>query len=450
MITLAADVALVVDCDGVIEDLSLSNDELLKEGVQDWIGRHWIETVTVESRPKVEQLLSEAARDAPARWREINHSGSNGTSLPVRYSVLPIGANGRRIAIGRDLRALSALQQQLMQAQHSMEREYARLRHAETRYRLLFQISSEPVLIVEAISQKLVDANPAATELLALSQAEALGRDAIELFDPGSRAEVRDLLAEVRFAGRASDAIGAVLGTGRNFVISATLFRQENAAHLLMRLTPISNHGPAVRKPLEKTSLVRVVEALPDSFVVTGPDRRILTMNMAFLELIQLASPQQALGQPIERWLGRAEVDINVLMANLREYSSIRSFGTMVRGEYGSVDEVEVSAVAALDGEEPCYGFVIRPGAKRLVTEARSGRQLPQSVEQLTELVGRVPLREIVRDTTDIIERLCVEAALELTSDNRASAAQMLGLSRQSLYAKLRRYGLGDDAEEDA
>ena len=47
-------------------------------------------------------------------------------------------------------------------------------------------------------------------------------------------------------------------------------------------------------------------------------------------------------------------------------------------------------------------------------------------------------------ETTDVIERLCIEAALELTRDNRASAAEMLGLSRQSLYVKLRRYGLGD------
>ncbi|MGC2525870.1 MAG: helix-turn-helix domain-containing protein [Stellaceae bacterium] len=49
------------------------------------------------------------------------------------------------------------------------------------------------------------------------------------------------------------------------------------------------------------------------------------------------------------------------------------------------------------------------------------------------------------------IERLCIEAALELTGDNRASAAEMLGLSRQGLYMKLRRYGLGEiDAEGDA
>ena len=49
-----------------------------------------------------------------------------------------------------------------------------------------------------------------------------------------------------------------------------------------------------------------------------------------------------------------------------------------------------------------------------------------------------------------MIEKLCIEAALKLTDDNRASAAEMLGLSRQSLYAKLRRYGLGDlDVDDD-
>ena len=55
-----------------------------------------------------------------------------------------------------------------------------------------------------------------------------------------------------------------------------------------------------------------------------------------------------------------------------------------------------------------------------------------------------MPLKDIVRATTDLIERRCIESALELTRDNRASAAEMLGLSRQSLYVKPHRYGLGD------
>jgi DNA-binding NtrC family response regulator len=67
----------------------------------------------------------------------------------------------------------------------------------------------------------------------------------------------------------------------------------------------------------------------------------------------------------------------------------------------------------------------------------------------MTELVGRVPLRDIVRETTDLIEELCIQAALELTGDNRAAAAEMLGLSRQSLYVKLKRFGVGDAVLEN-
>ncbi len=73
----------------------------------------------------------------------------------------------------------------------------------------------------------------------------------------------------------------------------------------------------------------------------------------------------------------------------------------------------------------------------------------------MTELVGRVSLKDMVRESADIIEKLCIEAALKRSGDNRASAAQMLGLSRQSFYAKMRRHGLGnlngmDDDGDDA
>ena len=122
----------------------------------------------------------------------------------------------------------------------------------------------------------------------------------------------------------------------------------------------------------------------------------------------------------------------------------MRLFATTLRGEMGSVTDVEISATMVPHGERPFFGFTIRDVGRRLAVEPRPGRQLPRSVGQLTELVGRVPLKDIVGETTDLIEQLCIEAALELTRDNRASAAEMLGLSRQSLYVKMRRFGLGD------
>jgi len=103
--------------------------------------------------------------------------------------------------------------------------------------------------------------------------------------------------------------------------------------------------------------------------------------------------------------------------------------------------------VAVMNSDKQCFGLTIRNIARRLTPEPRSAQQFPRSVEQLKELVGRVSLKDLVREATDVIERMSIEAALELTGDNRASAAEMLGMSRQSLYVKLRRYGLADSPE---
>ena len=102
-----------------------------------------------------------------------------------------------------------------------------------------------------------------------------------------------------------------------------------------------------------------------------------------------------------------------------------------------------------MNGGLQCFGFAIRNVGRRIPAEPREGPMLPRSIQQLTELIGRVALKDLVRESTDVIERLCIETALEMTGDNRASAAEMLGLSRQSLYVKLRRYGLGDLSPEN-
>jgi DNA-binding NtrC family response regulator len=87
--------------------------------------------------------------------------------------------------------------------------------------------------------------------------------------------------------------------------------------------------------------------------------------------------------------------------------------------------------------------MTLRRVTRRPDTIIDGRRALPRSVEQLTELVGRVPLKELVREATDMIERLSIQAALELTDDSRSSAAELLGLSRQGFYSKLRRHGVG-------
>jgi transcriptional regulator PpsR len=449
LISAAADVALILDEHGVIQDVAFSNNEL-KYGHHDWLGKPWLQTVTVESRSKVEEMLSEAFSNGSAKWRHINHPSADSADLALLYTIVPLSRDAgphRSVAFGRDLRAQVALQQRLVSAQLSMERDYWRLRHVETRYRLLFQVAAEAVLILDATSEKLEEANPAAYKLLG-DKARGTTWMLSQSLDSLSVPAMLQMFAALRLRGRADPITVCFAGSADVYTLSGSLFRQENSTHFLIRVTPL--------KPTEASSessmaqlLLRVVDNSPDAFAVTDLDGRVLTVNRAFLELTQLASDALVRGEPLQKWLGRSGVDMNVLISNLRQRGTVRLFATTLQGEYGSTADVEISAVSVTTGDQPCLGFTIRDIGRRLTNEPMTSKDLPRSASQMTELVGRVPLRDIVRETTDLIEELCIEAALELTGDNRAAAAEMLGLSRQSLYVKLKRFGVNDALPEN-
>ncbi len=447
LVAAASDIALVLDREGIIRDISFNSDELASElaGHAGWIGRPWIDTVTIESRSKVQALLGEARSDGAAKARQVNHPSSRRQDVPILYSVVLIGRDGRIVAFGRDLQPISQLQHRLVEAQQLLERDYSRLRHVETRYRLLFQLSAEPVIIVDAASEKVIEANPAAGDLFGDAAKRAIGRPFPDIFDAESAAPVRALLGAIRAAGRADDVRARLAGHKEELLVSSSIFRQDGSALFLIRLTRISG---ATDVPKMTWKLLKLVENAPDGFVVTNSEGRILSANAAFLGMAQLASDHQSRNEPLDRWLGRPGVDLNVLISNLQRNGSIRLFASTLRGEFGTTTEVEISAASVMNSEKQCFGFAIRNVGRRLKSDSRPGPELPRSVAQLTELVGRVSLKDLVREATDLIERLSIEAALQMTSDNRASAAEMLGLSRQSLYVKLRRYGLAEPAAE--
>ena len=442
VLTASADIALVLDAKGVIRDISLGTEDLIRDGCHKWLGRPWIETVTTESRSKVEQLLSEAESVNSLGGREINHSLGRRLDLPIRYATIKIGKSGKVLAVGRDLRAISSMQQKLIDTQQTMEQEYSRLRNAETRYRLLFQISSEAVLIIDAANNRILEINPAALKLFGKSSKRLAGHSFQEFFTSETQRRVQSYIAALKSAGQADEIVAVLDHSKAEVAVSASLFRQENTAHLLVRLIPTTEHASSLLH--ERTGLLDVIEKIPDGFVVTDQERRVLNANNAFVEMTQLATEEQVRGEVIDRWVGRHPIDMTLLGKKLRERGEGRTFSTVVRGEYGTTEDVEISAVAVSSGTQPCFGMTVRRTTRRTDTTLNARRTLPRSVEQLTELVGRVPLKDLVRESTDMIERLCIEAALELTDDNRASAAEMLGLSRQGLYSKLRRHGMGD------
>ncbi len=400
-----ADIALLVDADGSIVDLSLESDALAEGLAEDWVGRSWLDTVSAENRPRLEALL-------------------------------------------RELQAIAALQQQLVDAQQALERDYWRFRQMETRYRLLFQTITEAVLIVDAGMRRVIEANPPALVLLGEKSGRVVGRPFPQGFEPEGARAIENLLGAVLSTGRPDSVVARRPEAGGQWLVSVALLRQDDASLFLVRLAPRAAQPPGASLGEGGGQLLGAVSAAPDAILITDPEGRVLAANRAFLDQAQLPNEQSLRGQSLERWLGRASIDLNVLLTTLRQHGTLRLFKTHLRGEYGATVDVEISAAAVANGERPCLGFFIRDVGRRLGGDAGGGGDLSAWIGQFTERVGSAPLRDLVRESTDVIERLCIEAALKLTGGNRASASELLGLSRQSLYVKLARYGIGGETGE--
>lgn len=432
----AGDLTLVLDEAGTILDAAFDAKDFPE--FDDWTGENWIETVTDESRPKIMEMLAAARRGEVQHWRQVNHPSRNG-DVPIRYAVLNVNGGKHRIAFGRDLREAGRLQQRLLQVQQSLERDYLRMRQLESRYRMLFDLSAEPVMIVEASSLRIREANPSAHSLVGARLGSLPGKKLLSLVDRASRDPVQAMVG----AALATDTIGPATITiakgSREVSLSLAGFTQDRGQYLLVRLVPVGDAAFADASPV-----AGLVDTMPDAFVVANSNLEIVSANNAFVELVSAASIDQLRGQHLSERIGRPGIDLDLIESQVNQYGAARNVSTVLRsGNEIDGEPVELSAVRS-GGDEPLYAFVIRPIGRRLRDLPPGSQDLPRSVEQLTDLVGRMSLKDIVRESTDLIERLCIEAALSYTSDNRASAAEILGLSRQSLYSKLHRYELGN------
>lgn len=435
------DITLMLDMEGVIQKMTLS-DAIGEESVDAWVGRPWVETVNDVGGDKVRRMVADARSGGVSAFSQLNQRFPSGLELPIEYTAVRLGANGGLMAIGKNLQAVAELQSRLIAAQQAMEQDYWKLREVETRYRMLFDASTEPVLLVRAAGLRILEANPAAIRALGMTPS---GRRLLPEVAPKEQASFEAMLVRVREHGKAP---GVLLHLGRErepWLVRASLMTAEPGAVFMLQLTAV---GGARTLPMwsDRVSLDELIARLPDGFVVLDAEGAIVRANEAFLEMVQVGAEGAIVGEPLGRWLWRPGADVAMLLANVREHGSVRLFGSTIHGEQGSDTEVEISATGDVDQQPAYVAAMVRDIGRRLgATPGRSqnGAALDLSANQ----IGKTSLQEVVKSTVDGVERHYIEAALDLTGGNRTAAAQLLGLSRQSLYAKLDRYGLDGPAD---
>ncbi len=450
LLAAGSDVVLLIDEAGTVRDIAVRDGRLRGDlgDVTDWLGRDWTTLVTIESRTKTASLLGHSLDAASPPLRHVNYPSSAGPDIAIGHTAIRVGRHALIAVFGQDLRSFTDLQQKLIDAQDAIERDYSTLREVEARSRELFDGCGEALLTVGATTLRLLELNPSATRLFGTEARK--GRSLLDLFAEASHPKLRRFLATLQANGGAAPVAASIERTGETVSASGSLLQSGEGLMLLIRIEAPRTSASGNEAAQSASLLLEAVENAPDGFVCTDEQGRILAANAAFLAMIEVVSVENTLSRGLDEWLGREGIAADVMLANLRQRGSLRLFPTTLRGARGIERAVEVSAATIIGSEGRRVGFTFRDVTRRLATAptVASADPVPPA-DRLADLVGRVPLKDLVRDATEVLEGLCMGQALKLANDNRAAAAEMLGLSRQSFYMKLRRFGLGQLAENE-
>ena len=430
MVSLGGDIALVIDERGVVQRVDQRASTPLALDAHTWVGHHWTETVTSDCKGKVERLMAEASPTCATRKREVNHPAGDGMTIPVAYTAMRLGARGPILAVGRDLGISAALQQKFMGAQKEMERNYAQARQAEARYRLLFQVATDAVIVVDGSTLNIMEANQSASELFDLSLSQVVGQNAAFGFEAQSRSIVSAALTSALASGQSTETRAQLLGRVASTSVTATPFRVMDSQQLLVRIRTTEQLGSSANLG---ATLARLVDSASDGVAVTDVDGDVLVANPAFLKLVQANTEASVRGRPLSDWLSLPNEPFAELLARVSREGMTGYVPSQVLGLDVIVKPVEVAATLLSEIDPPCIGFSIRLTPKPYGDIAVTVEPMQAAVKVLCDQVGSAALPELMRRASEVLQRNFIRMAMERAGADLNKAATMLGINRQQL-----------------
>lgn len=436
----ACDFVVVVSGDGTVLETAANNNFTHRRRLADYKGRPFHETINVESVPKFDARWAERGdMTSKARTVELNHKGANGgEEFPVRYSFHKIAADGTTLLLGHDLQPVADMQQQLVSAQIALERDFEARRDQDTRFRVLLASLDTATIFVSLPGGAIKQHNPAAQALLARGSASIEGSNIARFLEKPQGAGLLDKLM-----GSASEQQTIKLrgkADGQMLSIKTRLFRAGGEQVALCQLDP--DGAAAQQSDLVRETLSGLFDSGIDGILFVRPNGAILSANTAFQNMVNATSIESIRDRRLADFLTRSSIDQNVMFENATRTGAMRLFSTRLISEFGGEVPVEISTVRLSASDQTVFAMILRDVSHADVMRASERVGTDVDTQSVVELIGNQSLKEIVAKTTDVVERLSIETAVALTSNNRVAAAEMLGLSRQSLYVKLRKYGL--------
>lgn len=439
IIATASDIAFVVEPGGKILSLLINPDHNSFGQLDHWVGRDLREFLTSESIPKFDEKLGKVTRTEETGGAvELNHADNAVWSFPIRYSFHNVGPEGAVLMLGRDLRPIAEMQQQLVRAQAALEQDYEIQREYDTRYRILMDTTRDAVVFVSLRDNKVRDINSRAAKLFGADGDDLAGQAFIDLFEPRKGADLLELLSDPQAQEKLVSA--RIAETRRSVTFYPRIFRAAGERFLVCRIEGSEADAPAASEL--NIDLARFFERGVDAILFTDVDGRIKAANDSFLDMVDVADQRQLVSKSLAEFLGRGSFDLKVLLDNAMRAGQMRIYATQLETSLGKKVSAEFSVTMLGERTNATFAFLIRDVSRVEAVRKPISTVSDDGLRSVIELLGSSTLKDIVAETTDVVEKMCIETAVELTHNNRVAAAEMLGLSRQSLYVKLRKFGL--------
>ena len=446
VLTGMADICLVLSPEGRVKAVSSKPGSPVIGVVSEWKGKYLSDLIDTMSAEKMRKRLEQLGKDStstgsnPPRWVELVHVLGQGDNLPVRYALHLLHDKRHVLMLGQDQRPTIEMQQMLLNAQIALERDHEAQREIDTRYRLLMDFTGDSIALISVGSGLIVDINHNAALILGRARGDLLGKSLSDFLLDHTRDSLVAALEKPVQTGSAAVLEVEIKSSQRKLQLSGKMFRASGEQLAIIRL---SDPGAgAVADERLSTNLRQLFNHGSDAIVFADRDGNILAASETFLNLTDVPSAAAVRGRSLAEFLARGAVDLRVLLENARRAGQLRMYATKLNTDFGAQVGVEISATWLDDQFDPVLALVMRNSSSAGAVRPDTGNGQDQNMQGVIELVGSSTLKDIVSETTDVIERICIETALELTRNNRVAAAEMLGLSRQSLYVKLRKYDL--------
>ena len=437
------DINIFLDSKCKILQIKTPAGSILKN-LKSWVNKNIYDFLTIESKEKLNFHLTSLSdlSQSSTKWFELNHISEITGEFPVKYKGFKVANKKNVILIGNDLSPVAEIQKKFVNSQLALEREYSKYRSFETKYKALIEFSEEPLFLLDGVTGKILNVNDSAAKIINEKREKLVGTPLSKFFNFKNNNEFIELLKSNEFVKNYSS--NKSIKSKINFNLQSSIFRAENEVCIIVRLQ--KENEIKVKENEFNNILNKFYDNTRDGIVFTDSLGTIKYVNDSFISLCKIENEQLLIERPFSDFLARGIIDMKVLIEATMENGSTMPFKTQLISNYDIKTNIEITSTKTSInfGDYICFLISHRPNESETETENKTNENVvsEKATKKIMKLVGSAPLKDLVADTSDIVEKICIETALKMTKNNRVATAEMLNLSRQSLYVKLRKYNL--------